>query len=277
MGLLTAFRRPATGGAPPPPRRPSAQTAFVTLDSIEEGVVCLDGGHYRAVLEVGGVNFGLRGETEQEAVVAAYAAFLNGLTFPIQVLVRAMPIDVDVYLKELEQRARYDLPDQLAALARDHVLFLRRLARNRSLLERRFYVVVPAETGGSAGAPAAGGDARSARSGGAGRLGWWPFSARPGAPSSGATAAAAAARRQLTFRCEEVQRQLARCGLAVRRLESTELAQLYYACWCPELARIQRLRGQLDDYTSLVLRSADGGRAAVTGVAGATAAERRMS
>src|SRR5438552_1865334 len=65
-----------------------------------------------------------------------------------------------------------------------------------------------------------------------------------------------AARRQLTFRCDDVARQLGRCGLAVRRLADLELAQLYLACWSPERARAQRFRQQLDDYTTLAVRAA---------------------
>ena len=75
-----------------------------------------------------------------------------------------------------------------------------------------------------------------------------------------------AARRQLTFRCDDVSRQLARCGLSARRLGDLELAQLYLACWSPERARAQRFRQQLDDYTTLAVRAARvaarGGRSA---------------
>lgn len=212
-------------------RRASVQTARVSLEAIEEGLVRLAGGQYRAVLEVGGLNFGLQGEAEQEAVVAGYAAFLNSLSFPVQVLVRVQPTDIDGYIGELERRARHELPDDLAGLARDHVAFVRRLARNRTLLERRFYLVVPAHDDASAG-----------------RRGW----------SFGRRAAGldgAAARKQLTFHCEEVARQLGRCGLAVRRLGNEELAQLYYACWCPELSRVQRLRRELAEYTALVVQA----------------------
>ncbi len=48
-------------------RRASVQTAHLRLDSIEDDIACLPGGLYRAVLEVGSVNFALQGEREQEA------------------------------------------------------------------------------------------------------------------------------------------------------------------------------------------------------------------
>ena len=110
------------------------------------------------------------------------------------------------------------------------------LARQRTLLERRFYVVVPAES--------------------AARAGWRGRAGRGAGRASEQEPRREAARRQLTFRCDDLARQLGRCGLAVRRLADLELAQLYLACWSPERARAQRFRQQLDDYTTLAVRAA---------------------
>jgi len=208
-------------------RRGVVQTAHVGVAAIEDDVVLLDGGQERAVLEVGSLNFSLQGEREQEPILASFAAFLNSLTFPVQILVRAVPIDVEEYLADLERRAR-DLSAELAELAHDHVAFLRHLSRTRTLLERRFYLVVPASDGAA----------------GARRL-----FGRPEARQD-----ADAARRQLTGRCDEVRRQLGRCGLAARRLSGGEIAQLFHACWCPELARVQHLAHDLA-HSTLVVRT----------------------
>jgi hypothetical protein len=208
----------------------SVQTAHLSVESLEDDVLHLVGDEYRAALEVSGLNFALQGEREQEATVAGFAAALSGLTYPVQVLVRVVPLDLEDYLGELERRT-HRLTGGLAELARDQAAYLRRLARSRTLLERRFYLVVPAHGG-------TGEHDRRA----------WPFGRR----AAGLTADAA--RRQLTFRSEELARQLARCGLSARRLTGVEFAQLLYACWCPELARVQRLRRDLADYTALVVR-----------------------
>jgi hypothetical protein len=211
----------------------SVQATHLGLEGIADDALLLPGGERRAVLEVGSVNFALQGERDQETTVLGFAAFLNGLTFPVQVLVRVLPVDVARYLEDLERRAR-GLPGPLADLALDHVAFLRRLARSRTLLERRFYVVVPAH-------PEPGGER------------WWPFPSRPQRPTDEATT-----RRQLGHRCAEIERQLLRCGLSARRLADVELAQLLHACWCPDLARTQRLRQSLAEATALVVRASGG-------------------
>ncbi len=205
----------------------SAQSAHLLLNGIEDDVLCLSNDQYRAIIEVGATNYALQGETEQEAIIAGFAAVLNSLTFPIQILVRVLPIEVEGYLGHLEQRSRH-LSDDLAELARDHVTFLRRLARNRTLLERRFYLTVPAQRDAT--------DGRQA----------WPFRKRTSTPSLDGV------RPQLTFRCEEIERQLGRCGLLTHRLSSVELAQLIHACWCPELARVQRLHTTAETHSAVV-------------------------
>jgi hypothetical protein len=213
----------------------SVQAARVGLDSIEDGALCLPDGQYRAVLEVGSVNFALQGEADQESTVAGFDAFLNALSFPVQILVRSVSIDLEGYLADLEKSA-LKLPEALAALAQDHALFLRRLARSRTLLERRFYLVVPAQDGSAV----------------AGRGRPWPLGRKADVPD------VEPVRRQLTTRCEEAGRGLARCGLGARRLTSAELAQLLYDCWCPELARVQRVRRDLAEYTGQVVSASKG-------------------
>lgn len=223
----------------------SAQSAFVGVEDIAGETLHLSGGRTRAVLEIAGVDVALRRADEQEALVTAFAACLNGLTFPIQVLVRVQPVDLEPYLGQLERHAGR-LPHRLAVLAHDHTTFLRRLAGRRALLERRCYVVVPADD-----APAE----RERPAAPAWRRFWpgpfGPASGREGAgPNAYAEAVAAGiAARRLAARCAEVSRGLARAGLAARRMGTEDLARLLYAAWCPDLAGAQRLRQRVADGT----------------------------
>jgi hypothetical protein len=210
------------------------------IETIRDGMVATSEGEFRAVLEVSGTASPFDDDARQEAVLAGFSTFLNALSFPIQILVRASPVDLSRYVANLEERGRHALEGQLVALAHDHAAFVQGLARQRTLLERRFYLVVPAESPPRAG---------------------WANRLRGPTRSAEEEPRREAARHQLTFRCDDVSRQLARCGLGVRRLVDLELAQLYLACWSPERARAQRFRQQLDDYTTLAVRAANSGSA----------------
>jgi hypothetical protein len=212
----------------------SVQSTRLGIQAIEADVIELTGGEYRAVLEVTGTPRPFEDEVRLEALMAGYGTFLNGLSYPIQILVRASPVDLTQYLSTVEERGRRFHGSRLAELAHDHAAFVQGLARQRTLLERRFYVVVPAE---------------------ATRRTSWITRLTGDRTTTEEESHREAAARQLIFRCEEVARQLGRCGLAARRLPDLELAQLYLACWSPERARAQRFRQQLDDYTTLAVRA----------------------
>ena len=190
---------------------------LLPLDEIAGDVVRLRGGDCRAVLEASGVQFALKPEREQEAVLAGYRRFLNGLGYPLQVLVRVVPADIEGYLAGL--RGAGPRPGTLDRLRRDHEAFVRRIASERTLLDRRFYVVVPAEEGA---APGRDGAVRP------GLRRMW----RPGARSARGRDDLAGARRTLAFRSDEVARGLGSFGVGARRLGEGELAAL----WCDALA-----------------------------------------
>ena len=189
---------------------------LLPLDDIVDGVICLRGGDYRAVLEAGSVNFALKSETEQEAIIAGYRAFLNSLSYPIQVVARILPTDVESYLAGLRERFGGRGGETLHRLALDHETFVRRLARERTLLERRFYVVVPAKIEGTF-------ERRGMR---------WPWQVTPG----NARHSLEAATRQLNFRCYELIQAMASFGVTTRRLGSRELVVLWNDFLRSELA-----------------------------------------
>ena len=215
------------------------------LSSIEDGVVRFgsnDQAENCAVMEVAGSQESLArvDDSKQEELLAAYAQFLNSLTFPFQVITQVHPVDLTWYVARVEERAR-SLSPALVAIARDHAAFVQGMTRQRTLLERRIYIVIPwsgpAEASGSNPLPVRRLFGRRRR----------------GHAEENTQVQAEAVQRLLGDRCEAVGRQLGRAGLRATRLDDLGLAQLYHLAWAPEVARTQRLRRELADYTSLAV------------------------
>ena len=223
-------------------RRLASVQKVLPLAGIAGDVVCLRGGGYRGVLEARGVNFALKPEPEQEAILASFRRFLNGLDHPLQVLVRVVPADVEGYLSGLDEPGRGT--ETLRRLRRDHEAFVRRIAHERTLLDRRFHVIVPAD----------GEDAR-----GRGGPDWrdlvLPWRRPQAAERDGGLARA---RRALDFRCGEVERGLASFGVGSRRLAGEELEALWRAAASGGPAGA----GVADDATPVAIHSAHGREAA---------------
>ena len=76
----------------------------IAIKGVRDGILILPGNQYRAILSVSALNFELRSETEQDAIIDTYESFLNSLGWPIQILVRTREIDMDKYLEDLSER-----------------------------------------------------------------------------------------------------------------------------------------------------------------------------
>jgi len=133
-------RDPLPGPLQPP--RPSGLEPVGT-DVPEAGEVVDLGEEGAAVLaEVTSPNFSLRSAEEQAAMVATFARFANSLDGPIQVLVRAEPLDLDETLAQLRAAAGGLPHPGLEAAALGHARFLGDLAARHDLLRRRTLLVL---------------------------------------------------------------------------------------------------------------------------------------
>ncbi|HEX5494646.1 MAG TPA: PrgI family protein [Mycobacteriales bacterium] len=114
------------------------------------GVIDLDRDGVAVVCACSTVNFTLRSLGEQHALVGAYARWLNSITGPVQVLIRADRLDLAPLIAALEADAPGLPHPALESSARDHARFLAGLAAERDLLRRQVLLVLrePAGAGG---------------------------------------------------------------------------------------------------------------------------------
>lgn len=125
--------------------KPAALPAPLRLPLVgigAHGVVDLGPDGLAVICRASAVTFSLRTPAEQEALVAGFARFLSSLADPVQVLVRAEPLDVGPAIDALLDAAP-GLPHvALERAARDHAAFLADLAASRDLLRREVLVVL---------------------------------------------------------------------------------------------------------------------------------------
>jgi hypothetical protein len=165
----------AAGGIPVPPAwvsqrlarqqgGPPAPLEHLYRAVASDGVIGLGDGGAAVAAAVSTVNLALRIPAEQDALTAAFGRWLNSLTGPAQILIRAGRADLSRAIAALEDTAPA-LPDPaLEAAAFDHAAFLAELAASRDLLTRQVLLITrePRRTGPGA-ARGAGGGARAAQ------------------------------------------------------------------------------------------------------------------
>jgi len=90
----------------------SATQQFLEIQDIREGVLLLKNKSIRGVLMVSSINFALKSEDEQTAVIYAFQSFLNSLDFSCQIVIQSRNINITPYLdglKDLEDRQPNEL------------------------------------------------------------------------------------------------------------------------------------------------------------------------
>ncbi|MFI5916494.1 SCO6880 family protein [Dactylosporangium sp. NPDC051541] len=133
----------------PRPATPAPAVAALRLPAtaITAAGVIEAGEHTVALVAATTVNIGLRTGDEQEALLAGFGRWLNGLTGPVQLVVAAQRVDLDSHAQRVAAAVDVLPHPALAAAAADYAAFLGRLAAERDLLARRVTVAVTGPAG----------------------------------------------------------------------------------------------------------------------------------
>lgn len=116
---------------------------FLDIAEIREDVVVMKDGTMRAVLLVSSINFSLKSEDEQEAIIQGYIAFLNSLESPVQILIQSRKLDIDNYLERLKEQEKSQTNDLLRNQIVDYRQFVKELVELGEIMQKKFFVVVP--------------------------------------------------------------------------------------------------------------------------------------
>lgn len=122
--------------------KPSTQ-ARLYIAELRNDTVVLKDGTLRAVLEVSSINFALKSEDEQQAIINGYVGFLNTLDFEIQVVIQSRRLDIRKYLESLDVLAKNQTNELLKVQTQEYRQYIEELVTLSDIMEKRFYVVVP--------------------------------------------------------------------------------------------------------------------------------------
>ncbi|MBI4087655.1 MAG: hypothetical protein HY434_02385 [Candidatus Liptonbacteria bacterium] len=116
---------------------------LVAIKDIKDSTVILKNGSLRQVVMVGGINFALKSETEQNIVLQAYQNLLNSLDFPLQILIHSRKINIDKYLEGLREFQQRETSPILQNQAEEYREFVSGFIEKNPIMEKSFFLVVP--------------------------------------------------------------------------------------------------------------------------------------
>ena len=116
---------------------------FIDIESIESDTVKLKSGALRKILLVSGTNFALKSEEEQGMITYAFQGFLNSLDFSVQFFIHSRKLNIDDYLKKLEDREVQEENGLLKNQVSEYREFIKNLVGQNAIMKKRFFAVVP--------------------------------------------------------------------------------------------------------------------------------------
>lgn len=212
----------------------STTQKYLELFDITNDVLILQDGTVSMVLQSSAINFDLYSEEEQDAAIYAYAALLNSLSFPIEIVIRSQKKDVTSYLDLLKNAEVKAYNPVNKKNIRQYRQFVEELVQERNILEKKFYIIVSytaLEAGLLPGSSLI------------------PGMSKKTAKVLDKASILERALTNLAPRRDHLAHQFARIGLFVNQIKTQELIQLYYTIYNPDSAKGIRV-GEATEYTS---------------------------
>lgn len=116
---------------------------FVPIKEVRDGIIVLKDGSMRAILMSSSVNFALKSEGEQEAIIYQFQNFLNSLDFSIQIFIQSRRLDIRPYLALLEERKKVQTSDLMRIQIKEYGDFIKTFTNSVEIMTKSFFLVIP--------------------------------------------------------------------------------------------------------------------------------------
>jgi hypothetical protein len=116
---------------------------YLNIAEIKDNTVVMKDGTLRSVLLVSSINFALKSEDEQNAVIDSYVRFLNNLSFTFQIVIQSRELDIANYLEYMKSKEKEQLNKLLKVQTADYIEYIKELTSLGKIMNKRFYVIIP--------------------------------------------------------------------------------------------------------------------------------------
>ncbi len=207
----------------------STQT-HIRIAEIKNDVVVLKNGGMRAVLKANSINFNLKSEQEQNAIIKGYQNFLNSLDFPIQIVVRSKKLDIDNYIEQVKELGEKQTNKLLQEQTFEYADYVKRLVEYADIMQKEFYVIVAYDPGRTQGSSF-----------------FQAFLKRLSPQDSYSEIKKrheefSRLKKSLNQRINTVKTGLEQCGIKAEELATADLIELFYDIYNPALSRTNKIK-----------------------------------
>lgn len=124
---------------------------FLEIADIREGTIILKNKSLRGILMTSSVNFDLKSEEEQKAILYQFQDFLNSLDFSCQIIVQSRRLNITGYFDKLKELEKLQKNEFLKIHTAEYRKFIEGLVQEGTIMRKEFLIVIPLTLGEAAG------------------------------------------------------------------------------------------------------------------------------
>lgn len=207
------------------------------IEDIKDDLVLLKNGKVSLVLETTSLNFDLLDSKEKDAKIYSFAAFLNSIRFPVQIVIRTQRTDIARYLALLDTYKRKAISEPIANQVSIYQDFINNLTEATQILDKRFFAIIP-----STKVPVV-------------STNWMKQLFGKKQNIVNVTEIINKAKEELYPKRDAMIKQFGNMGVAARQLTNDELIKLYYSVYEPDKTGLDVLNLREQDIESGLVRT----------------------
>ena len=116
---------------------------YLNIAEIKKDTLVMKDGSIRAILLVSSINFALKDEDEQRAIISSYVSFLNNLDFPLQIVIQSREFNIENYINDLKQKEKEQTNELLKTQTQEYIQYVQELISMGNIMKKKFYVSIP--------------------------------------------------------------------------------------------------------------------------------------
>lgn len=124
------------------PKKASTQK-FVPVRDVRDNVLILKDGKICTILLASSINFALKSQGEQQAILQQFQSFLNTLDFTLQIYIQSRRLNIEPYLAQLKAREEAQYNDLMRIQLREYMAFIQNFTEEVDVMTKNFFVVIP--------------------------------------------------------------------------------------------------------------------------------------
>lgn len=124
-------------------KKTKAAQDFVPVKEVRGGVMVMKNGTLVGVMLASSINFALKSEDEQNAILSQFQSFMNSLDFSVQFFIQSRKLDIRPYIALLEERLKAQTEELMKIQVREYIEFIKTFIERANIMSKHFFIVIP--------------------------------------------------------------------------------------------------------------------------------------